>query len=121
MSTKRGAVAESILITRALERGRDVLVPVRGLSPAYDCVIRGVDGQFYKVQTKRAHVRVRGDSRTLRVNITGSNGEPYSSNEVDAIAIVDVDTRRVWFVPVSALAGQKTVALTSGKWDQWLL
>ena len=121
MSTKRGAVAESIVCTAALTRGRDVCFPARGLSPPYDMVVRGVDGEFNKVQVKRAHIRVRGNSRTLRVNITDSNGKVYDRKEVDIVAIVDVDTYRVWFIPISALKGQKTVSLTSGKYDKWLL
>ena len=83
--------------------------------------VRGVDGEFHKVQVKRAHVRVRGASRTLRVNITDSQGKPYSPSEVDIMAIVDADTHRVWFIPLSELKGQKTVSLTSGKYNQWLL
>lgn len=79
------------------------------------------NGKFYKVQVKRAYVRMRGNSSTLRVNITNNKGSPYSSTEVDIMAIVDVDTHRVWFIPMSALVGQKTVSLTSGKWDRWLL
>lgn len=121
MSTKRGAVAESIVCTAALARGRDVCFPARGLSPPYDIVVRGVDGLFHKVQVKRAHKRKRGKSTTLRVNITDSKGHTYNTSEVDVIAIVDVDTYRVWFIPLSALAGQKTVSLTSGRWDKWLL
>jgi hypothetical protein len=121
MSNKRGAVAESIVVTRALERGRDVLVPVRGLTPPYDITVRGVDGDFHKVQIKRLHTRVRGSSRTLRANITDSKGNAYSSSDVDIIAVVDVDTHRVWFLPLSELGTQKTVSLTSGKYDRWLL
>ena len=121
MSTKRGAVAESIVCTAALNRGRDVLFPARGLSPAYDLVVRGVDGKFTKWQVKRAHVRVRGKSRTLRVNITDSGGKAYSPSEVDIVAIVDADTHRVWAIPLSVLGKQKTVSLTSGRYDKWLL
>lgn len=121
MSTKRGAVAESIVCTAALSRGRDVCFPARGLSPPYDMIVRGVDGKFHKVQVKRAHVRVRGKSRTLRVNITDSRGQPYCHKEVDIMAIVDADTHRVWFIPLAELKGQKTVSLTSGKYDRWLL
>lgn len=84
-------------------------------------LVRGVDGQFQKVQVKRAYIRVRGNSRTLRVNITDSKGNTYSPTEVDAIAIVDAPTHRVWFIPLSQLKGQKTVSLTSGKYDAWLL
>lgn len=119
-STKRGAVAESITITRALERGRDVLVPVRGLAPPFDMVIRGQDGQFYRVQTKRAHERVRGGSRSLRVNCTDSNGRPYTPAEVDLIAVVDVDTHRVWMIPLSRLGKQKTVSVSGGAYDEYL-
>lgn len=121
MSTKRGAVAESIVCTAALARGRDVCFPARGLSPPYDMVVRGVDGTFHKVQVKRAHYRVRGKSKTLRVNITDSRGTTYSRKEVDIMAIVDVDTHRVWFIPMEALKRQKTVSLSGGKWDKWLL
>jgi hypothetical protein len=120
-ATKRGAVAESITITRALERGRDVMVPVRGLSPPYDMIIRGQDGKFYKVQVKRAHLRVRGGCRTLRVNCTDSRGKPYRKSEVDIMAVVDVDTHRVWMIPLSRLGRQKTVAVSGGKYDEYLL
>lgn len=95
--------------------------PARGLSPPYDMIVRGADGEFHKVQVKRAHYRTRGRHRTLRVNITDSGGKPYPRKEVDVMAIVDVDTHRVWFIPMAALKRQKTVSLTSGKWDKWLL
>jgi len=84
-------------------------------------VVRGVDGEFHKVQVKRAHTRKRGRTATLRVNITDSRGKVYDRKEVDVMAIVDVDTHRVWFIPMARLRGQKTVSLTSGKWDEWLL
>jgi hypothetical protein len=84
-------------------------------------IIRGVNGKFTKWQIKRAHVRVRGGSRSLRANITNSSGQPYSSSEVDIIAVVDCDTSRVWAIPLHALGQQKTVALTAGRYDKWLL
>ncbi len=119
-STKRGAVAESMVITRALERGRDVLVPVRGLSPPYDMIIRGSDAAFYRCQVKRAHVRVRGGSRSLRVNCTDSSGNPYTASEVDLIAIVDTETQRIWMIPLSRLGKQKTIAVSGGLYDEYL-
>lgn len=120
-ATKRGAVAESIVCTAALRRGRDVCFPAGGLAPPYDMVVRGQDGAFYKVQVKRVHTRVRGGCRSLRVNCTDSQGKPYSPREVDIIAVVDVDTNRVWFIPLSKLGTQKTIAVSGGKYDSYLL
>ena len=121
MSTKRGAVATSIVCTAALRRGRDVLFPAADLAPPYDIVVRGIDGVFYPVQVKRAHVRVRGKSRSLRVNCTDSNGQPYTKGEVAFIAVVDVDTLRVWLIPLTRLGRQKTIAVSGGKYDEYLL
>ena len=120
-ATKRGAVAESIVCTAALRRGRDVCFPAGGLAPPYDMVVRGQNGIFYKVQVKRAHTRVRGGCRSLRVNCTDSSGNPYSPFEVDIIAVVDVDTHRVWFIPIATLGEQKTIAVSGGKYDGYLL
>jgi hypothetical protein len=84
-------------------------------------VIRDVGGAFHKVQVKRAYYRVRGNSKTLRVNITDSRGAVYGRNAVDIMAIVDADTFQVWFIPMVALKRQKTLGLSGGKWDKWLV
>ena len=121
MSSQRGAVAESIVCTTALRRGRDVLFPMQGQSLPYDMVIRATNGKLLKVQVKRAHVRVRNRTRSLRVNIIDSSGRPYSPSEVDIMAIVDVDTFRTWFIPLEDLGGKVTATVSSPKYDRYIL
>ncbi len=121
ISTQRGAVAESIVCTLLLKRGREVCFPARGLSIAYDMVASDHAGKLQRIQVKRSFPRVRKGVRSLRVNCTHTNGKPYSATEVDVVAIVDADTYRVWWIPLEKINGQVSVTVTSAKYDQWLL
>jgi hypothetical protein len=117
-AVQRGAVAESSVCTWALKQGYLVLFPARGLAPHYDLAIdNGVS--ISKVQVKRAHVRYDRRTPQLRANLTDGDGSTYDS--VDAVAIVDVDTDRIWLIPMMFIRGQKTIGLQSGRYDAWLV
>lgn len=117
-TVQRGAVAESTVCTWALKQGYLVLFPARGLSPHYDLAIdNGVS--IHRVQVKRAHVRYDRRTPQLRANLTDGCGNPY--DRVDSVAIVDVDTDRIWLIPVEFIKGQKTIGLQSGRYNAWLV
>ena len=118
MSNRRGAEAESVFCTWALSRGYDVLFPARGLSPPYDVVIHA-DGDYRRVQVKRAYHRNRSGGKELRVKLTDTGGHKYKTNEVDWFAVVDIETHRIWFFPNTD--GTTNMGLTSGKHDKWLV
>ena len=109
-----------MVCTKLLSRGWEVCFPARGLSPPYDMlVVKG--GSTRKVQVKRAYVRQRGKQEQLRVNITNSNGSVYGLCDVDFLCIADVINSQVWMIPLKEVLDQKTLSLSGGKYDFYLI
>lgn len=118
MSTKRGAVAESMFCTWALSVGYDVCFPARGLCPPYDLILHK-DGAYTRVQVKRAHYRTRSNVREVRVKLTDRYDQPYKASDVDAFAVVDVEDGRMWLIPIEHTT--TNMAFTTGKHDKWVV
>jgi hypothetical protein len=112
--TQRGAVAESMVCTWALKVGHTVSFPACGLQPPYDMIIDAGDIAA-RIQVKRLHQRRRGSADELRATI-GSN-----SPSVDMYALVDVPGSRIWLIPKDVLAHNNSVAVKSGKYDEYLV
>lgn len=114
---QRGAVAESMVCTWAIRQGYIVSFPARGLSPRYDLILdNGV--RLHRIQVKRAHRRT-DKGNELRANLVDGNGGTY--DDLDNVAVVDVDTGRIWLIPTMHIAGQKTIGLTTGRYNHWMV
>ena len=116
----RGAVAESMVCTWALEQGYNVCFPARGLAPPYDMILERF-GICRRVQVKRAYWRKRDTYNQLRVKLLDGNADPYDYVDVQAFAIVDTDTPRIWMIPFGCVCDKRSIALSSGKWDKYLV
>lgn len=112
--TQRGAVAESMVCTWALKVGYIVSFPACGLQPSYDMIIDAGDVAA-RVQVKRLHRRWRGNADELRATIG------RKSRSVDMYALVDVPDCRIWLIPKNVLAHNNSVAVKSGKYDEYLV
>jgi hypothetical protein len=77
--------------------------------------------RLQRVQVKRAYRRKRDTGRQLRVSLRDTNDRGYEPRYVDAFAIVDVDGRRIWYLPIKSVSGMTALAFTTGKWDSWLV
>jgi len=104
-----GVASEFIVAGVLIEQGYDVLLPFdrRG---KYDLVIIK-DGQFKKVQVKRANWTnpPHTTSKYLRV-MTSSRGVIYTPEDIDLFAFLDCD-KRVWLVPVEEVGDKKIISL----------
>jgi len=104
--TERGAIAESVAATWALKKGWVVCWPSRGQQPKYDLVIDS-EGILYRVQVKRAYLK----DGVLVANLYHGQGERYTFEDIDAFAIVDVDTRTIWWLDLEGSQGKSRVRL----------
>lgn len=117
MSNIRGATAESVVCTWALKSGIKVAFPARGLAPRYDMIF-DTAGVLQTVQVKRAHLRADRKA-SLRANVTDNKGRPY--DDVDYLAIVEVDSETIWLIPSLTLDGKKAIGLSTGEYDKWMV
>lgn len=105
--TERGAIAESIAATWALNYGWIVCWPSRGQAPRYDLIIDKGDIFLYRVQVKRAY---RKDG-VLVANLYHGQGTRYTLGDIDVFTIVDVDTRTIWWLPLDMAKNKSRVRL----------
>lgn len=116
--SRRGAAAEALVTSRLLERGYQVCAPVPGQQLSFDvCVVRGEN--VCKIQVKRAYVRMRGGVESLRVALTDTNGNRYSTDAVDLYAVVDMPGNRVWMIPRWEVFS-KEITVSASKYWRWL-
>ena len=96
----QGSVAELAVAARLMREGWHVLVPY-GENTRYDLVAEQ-NGRFIRVQVKY----VTPKDGTLRVNCCSSNNWSrlqYTADEIDAIAVYDPLSEKIYFVPVDKL------------------
>ena len=74
-TNRTGNISEAAIITRLLELGYAILTPYGG-NQRVDLIVEDVDGHFWRVQCKSAHINA--DSTVIRFhtanhNVTGEN------------------------------------------------
>ena len=112
--TERGAIAESIAATWALERGWCVLWPTRGQAPAYDLVMDAGD-KLWRVQVKRAYLK----EGFLTADLCHARHTRYTIDDIDIFLIVDVQSSVVWWLPIGESKGKGRVRLTTKEMEQY--
>jgi hypothetical protein len=125
-STRKGDISESVIISRLLACGYEILRPV-GNSSRYDLVIEDADGKFWRVQCKTGRLFERGNSIAfatssrhyhLRAKEGASRSKTYYG-QAEYFAVYCPDTRGVYLVPVDhAGASQMNLRLVPTKNNQ---
>lgn len=102
-SIQTGAISEQAVEIDLLRRGYNILEPV--VTSRYDLVVETSDRLYIRVQVKTAWLDKHG-------NLNVSSGKtPYSSAEVDVIAVYDRDNQNVYYVPIDVLDGRTLYSL----------
>ena len=100
----KGSVAELVVAARLMRDGWHVLIPY-GENTRYDLVAER-DGRFVRIQVKY----VTPKNGTLEVNCQSSNNWsvlPYSSKEIDVIAVYNPTDQQVHYVPSAQIRKSK--------------
>ncbi len=100
----KGAIAELHVCADLMQQGWHILLPY-GENHRYD-VVAEKDGKFLRAQVKYTTPK---DGK-LRVNCQSSNNwsvEPYTSAQIDVIAVFNPQDHHVYYVPVDRIC--KTV------------
>jgi hypothetical protein len=92
---RRGEWAELLFMTRALEHGLRVIKPW-GDSSRYDFVVETA-GRFLRVQVKSTSWRRR---KHYACGIEGGGKNPYTSAEIDFVAIYVIPADSWYIVPI---------------------
>lgn len=102
MHTKRkGDIAELVVAQHFLAEGYRVLFPYGELT-RYDLVAEK-HGKFLRIQVK--YVTPKND--TLSINCKSSNNwstRQYTSQEIDIIAVVNGQSKEIYFIPIEQVA-----------------
>jgi len=96
----KGSIAELVVAARLVKEGWRVLLPY-GENTRYDLVAER-EGRFVRVQVKY----VTPKNGVLDVKCQSSNNWsilPYTADEIDAIAVYDPVSEKVYYVPVAEL------------------
>lgn len=110
---QKGAIGEHAVALDLLKRGFRVLKPINEDSP-YDYLVDIGNGRFIKIQVKLRNNwfvpknRVWSDAR-------GRHTSKYTSDEVDVIAMTDIDTLSIAYIPLE-MAGISLKEQPSGSW-----
>jgi hypothetical protein len=91
-SAQVGSISEAAVEWDMLGRGFNVLTP--SVTTRYDRLVE-LNGKFVRVQVKTARTDLRDGN--LRV----SYDTPYSSSEIDIIAVFDPITRNIYYIPIN--------------------
>ena len=109
-------MAQVLFLAEALRREWRVAVPFAEQA-GWDAVIQCGD-QWRSVQVKTAYKREGRSSYCVDTMKGGGYGNKrttasrkYRGDEFDLLAAVDVVTGRVWLLPMSEVAGRRSVAL----------
>lgn len=99
--------------------GYDVGVPITGDIEPYDRLLRQHWAiPWETVQVKRVYLKGKSKSRTI--NLVKSNGEPYTGQDCDLIAAVDMETEDIWLIPIDVMKGYTRRRITES-YDKWRL
>ena len=96
----KGSVAELVVASRLMKDGWRILLPY-GENARYDLVAEK-QGRFIRIQVKY----VTAKDGKLYVNCCSSNNWsilPYTSEEIDAIAVYDPSNESVYYVPINKI------------------
>ena len=120
MNTKtKGSIGELILLQKCLEKGYVASVPY-GDYARYDLII---DTGLALLRTQVKYVTpkngtlvqslytVQHNNKRLDEGQTAYTRTPYTSNEIDAVIIVDANTKLTYFVPSSVFLGLTGISL----------
>ena len=111
---KTGTISEQACVTRLLQVGYNVLLPV-GQMHRYDLVIEDADGQLWKVQVKTGRLTKEGAtvtysnvSQTYHYNGVGDRGGTRRQSylgQVDYFAIYAEELQKVYLIPTTHATG----------------
>jgi hypothetical protein len=91
-STQVGSISEAAVEWDLLGRGFNVLKP--SVTTRYDRLVE-IGDKYVRVQVKTARTDIRDGN--LRV----SYDSPYSSSEIDIIAVFDPATKNIYYIPIN--------------------
>jgi len=98
-------VTHQLIISRLIESGYQVFIPVSGGS---EILLRSLDGRIQRCRARTASIDANGSS-VLRI-----------SEGFDLIAVYDPVTKNVWGIPSEVLKGLTAIRLGK-KWDDYLI
>ena len=123
-STRKGEISESMIISRLLDCGYEILLPY-GNNSRYDLVIEDADGKFWRVQCKTGRSNgkyIEFATSSLHYHLRPKEGISHSKpyyGQVEYFAVYCPDTRRVYLIPVNhAGASQMNLRLVPTKNNQ---
>jgi hypothetical protein len=111
-SAQIGSISEAAVEWDLLSRGYNVLTP--SVTARYDRLVE-TETEFIRVQVKTARLDVRDGN--LRV----SYDTPYSSSEIDVIAVFDPRTINIYYIPITDIPNDAkgfTLRLTKRKYKR---
>jgi PD-(D/E)XK endonuclease len=103
---RRGEVAESVFLAKAVSMGFGVAKPW-GDSERYDFILDS-GGELWRVQVKSAYVGTREGGYTVHA-YGNENRVAYTAEEVDVVVGYVVPEDAWYVIPIQAFAGIKTV------------
>ena len=102
-TNKTGTISESAIITRFLQLGYEVLVPVGG-NLRYDLVIEDSEGQFWRVQCKTAWIDENGTALKFATAnqspLSKTKGWRHYRGQCEYFAVYSEELGKVYLVPV---------------------
>lgn len=97
-ANRKGYSGEYIVISDLTERGLIVSTPAVPLVAAYDAIVDDENGNFRKIQVKSGYE----DDGKLSINNrkgAGSAKRHYEEGDYDILAVVNLTTRKVAYIP----------------------
>ena len=116
----RGTVAELMFEAYALQTGYEAYRPIREDGPV-DLLMEvplhwaqrlPLKGDMFRIQIKRVYLKKEKATDDVpihrTINLKRRDGSRYTSDDIDAVAAVDVDTSTIWLIPFDRLVDSKT-------------
>ncbi len=120
---KTGDITEYAAITRLLECGYDVLIPV-GQMHRYDLVIEDVEGKFWRSQCKTGWLNedkskiMFATASSMNYTVKNKGWRSYKG-QCEYFAVYVEELRKVYLIPVDEVgASHATLRLTPSKNNQ---
>jgi hypothetical protein len=106
---KRGEWVEQIFLAIVMGLGFTALRPI-GDSAAYDAVVEGRRGRFYRVQVKSTTSRIESGGYHAKV-VRRSRAEGYTARHIDLMAVYVIPEDLWYVIPVRALRARPSIYL----------
>ena len=113
-----GTACELIFAADAILKGFDVYMPCVGTQKGHDVIIQK-DGVWSRIQVKKASIAEVATSTIMTSSINGSRNKSIPKDQYDFLALVSLEMRRTWLMPVEEVRTNFTVSKSLNKLSEW--